>query len=113
MQGVTILDTIDNLSLRPGFTPWIILAVIIVILGALIIHFVESYTLAKIGEFMLIAGLFFFVFCIFTGGSYHYKTYQVLVEDNVSFNDFEDRYEIIYQKGSTFFVRDKNVISEE
>lgn len=37
-----------------------------------------------------------------------HKTYKVIIDDNISFNDFIEKYEIVDQDGQIYEVRERN-----
>lgn len=112
MEGVTILNVIKEIGYTGGITGWTI--AIIILFGSLAISMIVVGCFDKDALcFLLTIGLIFVGF-LFGMASYNqggqqietYK-YQVIIDENVSFKEFSDYYELIGQEGQIYIVKEK------
>lgn len=110
MEGVIILNTIveevhaGNIISLPGILG--IVLFMVAIFTSIISTTECDAVFALVSAACFIFSLFLIIFSFSRLGpvvDYKY-TYEVLIEDNVSFNDFNERYEIISQRGSIYTV---------
>jgi hypothetical protein len=59
-----------------------------------------------IGIFIILFGFFFFAIACSEATPIYETEYQILVDDNVSLNDFIKHYEIVRKEGLTLIVRE-------
>lgn len=113
MNGVTILNTIKEISYTGGITIWTIL--VILIFGGLAISLIVIGTFDKDAScFILAIGTIFMGFLLgalsYNHGGQPIETYkyQVIVDENVSFKEFTNYYDIVGQEGQIYIVKEKN-----
>lgn len=113
MEGVVILETFQHYSVAMGWTNWCFLPLIAIIicigiiwLGAdcewpeFIIYGFGAIPLAIAGSIFM--GMFM------TGRQvFEYETYKVSVADFVDMEEFEQRYEIIDERGNNYIVKER------
>lgn len=110
MNGVTILNSYEYLTNSGNFAGSIIL--FIGFLGASIVIFIELLNHRSKGFGMEYAILIAFVALTITVGCLipkkKYETqYQVTVDDSVSMNEFQNKYEIIKVEGKIYTVKER------
>lgn len=112
MDGVNILNTIVEYTHNDL---WCIIGWIAVIIGIisliLLLLSIQEYriTLIVISSIALIACFLTVAFSIYKWDTTAtpYNTYQVTVDDDVSMNEFNDRYEVLSIDGKIYTVIDK------
>lgn len=115
MPGVEILNTtIHYKEVLPTWVIIVIIAIIVIPAMAMIIGSnVHSDLLFTIGGISYILGLGFVLALIIgstirqTTNEIEYIEHEVLVDDSVSFTEFNEKYEIVSQKGKIYVVREK------
>ena len=110
MNGITILNTIERVETGWGWSIW---GVILLIAG--IILSVMSFVADMNGDSY--ASLMIFPIAICIVGSLAlfrtakvtatYNTYEVTISDTVNFNEFQERYEIIDQRGQIYTIKER------
>lgn len=110
MEGVTILNTI------PGFSPilLVVLLFIIFIFGLSILSYGKVNKISD-GRLLLvfIATILAFVAmitCFFIPSQP--KRYEVTISDDVTFNDFVEKYKIIEERGQIFIIEERESYKE-
>lgn len=113
MPGVEILNTtIHYKEVLPTWAIVVIIAIIVIPAVAMLIGSnVHSDLLFTIGGISLILG---FVLALIIGATMRQTTneieyieHEVLIDDSVSFTEFNEKYEIVSQKGKIYVVREK------
>lgn len=113
MPGVEILNTtIQYKEVLPTWAIVVIIAIIVIPAVAMLIGLrVHSGLLFIIGGISLILG---FVLALIIGitirqttNQIDYIEHEVLIDDSVSFTEFNEKYEIVSQKGKIYVVREK------
>lgn len=113
MPGVEILNTtIHYKEVMPTWVLIVIIAIIVIPAMAMLIgSSVHSDLLFTIGGISLILG---FVLALIIGSTIRQTTneieyieHEVLVDDSVSLTEFNEKYEIVSQKGKIYVVREK------
>ena len=113
MPGVEILNT--TIHYKEVLPTWVIIVIIAIIvipaMAMLIGSSVHSDLLFTIGGISLILG---FVLALIIGvttrqttNEIEYIEHEVLVDDSVSLTEFNEKYEIVSQKGKIYVVREK------
>lgn len=113
MPGVEILNTtIHYKEVMPTWVLIVIIAIIVIpAVASLIGEIQDKDLLSTIGHISLIFGL-----CVAlvmgtkirqTTNQIDYIEYEVLVDDSVSFTEFNEKYEIVSQKGKVYIIREK------
>lgn len=113
MPGVEILNT--TIHYKEVLPTWVIIVIIAIIvipaMAMLIGSSVHSDLLVTIGGISLILG---FVLALIIGSTIRQTTneieyieHEVLVDDSVSFTEFNEKYETVSQKGKIYVVREK------
>lgn len=114
-----IVQTLKNHKVE-YFEPIIAIIVITgVILGG-IIGYIASH---KDSECAFFGGILGFIFGIFllififpitahTTDTINYIEYKVTISDEVNFNEFKDKYEILGQEGKIYTIRERNKVEE-
>lgn len=109
MTGVEILTTGEGAtSFEPNFPAFLIVLVFCIIGGVLIGSRDKEYVLgAAIGLFVgMLAGFFSSIAIGFVEIEY-YPTYKVTISDEVSMNEFMNKYEILNQDGKIYTVKER------
>ena len=113
MSGVEILNTtIHYKEVLPAWVIIVIIAIIVIPAVAMLIgSIVHSDLLFTIGSISLILG---FVLALIIGtkirqttNQIDYIEHEVLINDSVSLTEFNEKYEIVSQKGKIYVVREK------
>ena len=113
MPGVEILNTtIHYKEVLPTWVIIVIIAIIVIPAVAMLIgSIVHSDLLFTIGSISLILG---FVLALIIGtkirqttNQIDYIEHEVLINDSVSLTEFNEKYEIVSQKGKIYVVREK------
>lgn len=113
MPGVEILNTtIHYKEVLPTWTLIVIIAIIVIpAVASLIGEIQDKDLLSTIGRISLIFGL-----CVAllmgtkirqTTNQIDYIEHEVLINDSVSLTEFNEKYEIVSQKGKIYVVREK------
>lgn len=121
MEGVKIIDTVANTITETqnvflgSIVSFLIAAGFMIITVAVIYHNCYELTLAKAliviaitGLGMIVGGLFSDKFVVDEIVVDTEVLYTVVVSDDVRFNEFYNKYEILGQDGSTFTVRERS-----
>ena len=118
MDGVTILQTINNAPIVSFIILGVIICVVMIAMGFVSLYFFDSVyaddrSIAR-AIFIPIFG-FFMVGLMFTGvgtSGYNTPTYKVTISDTVSYNEFTDKYDIVKTEGKIITVRLKDTVQE-
>ena len=113
MPGVEILNT--TIHYKEVLPTWVIIVIIAIIVipavASLIGEIQDKDLLSTIGRISLIFGL-----CVAllmgtkirqTTNQIDYIEHEVLINDSVSLTEFNERYEIVSQKGKIYVIREK------
>lgn len=113
MDGITILNTIDVYSDKRALIISLMFFIAINIVGiALCIN-------EKIKHDNIISGAIIMLICFFLGlvfsvaisnyakKEYVYTQYEVLIDDSVNLKEFNEKYEIIDQRGEIYTIKEK------
>lgn len=119
MSGVEILS--ERVVYKVEYFEPIIAIIVItgVILGG-IIGYIASH---KDSECTFLGGILGFIFGIFllififpitahTTDTINYIEYKAIISDEVNFNEFNDKYEILGQEGKIYTIRERNKVEE-
>ena len=111
MEGVEILNIIHTYS-RLVHPDWVIaLGIAIIIISIIGICTVNHPTIQNILLTMVTIAIVGFGICLVCASIKTNKIvdtkYQVIVSDDVNFNEFQEKYEIIEQNGKIYTVREK------
>lgn len=101
---MTIIHTFEALYFLPIGLPIAIAGIILTIVSALTLHYNQNnYTYLK--SVGIITGVI--IFLIFTALCGKTETrHQILINENTSFTEVQQKYEIIKQKGISYIVKD-------
>jgi ABC-type xylose transport system permease subunit len=112
MSGVEILNQTIVYEQTTSFIPVIICGSVGIIVGFLIgyfeaYEFVDGFLGAFAGIFIgVLIGLILSVGTTKTTDKIDYIKYQVTISDEVNFNEFCDKYEILKQEGKIYTVKE-------
>lgn len=118
MNGVTILQTINNAPIVSFIILGIMMCVAMIILGVVSIYFFDS---AYADDRLALQLIFIPVFGFFIGGlifigsgvdGYDTPTYKVTLSDTVSYNEFTAKYDIVKTEGKILTIRLKDTTKE-
>lgn len=110
MDGVTILNQYPEVTNSPIWGLGAVILIALTIIGIVLAIWKKDFSYIVV----------FIVFGVFMGllgtglfGKYIPRetgkiTYQVTISDNVSFNEFADKYEIVAQDGLIYTVKEKS-----
>lgn len=113
MPGVEILNTTIHYkeALPTGAIIAIIALIGIPLIATIIGKALDVETVYFLGIVFLLVGIVFATLIYVTirkpTDEIDYIEYEVLIDDSVSFTEFNDKYEIINQKGKIYTVREK------
>lgn len=116
IEGVTILNTIENEVRAWGINWAVIIFGIIAIFGVitfLVAIFVKDNDLINIGlAFILIS-----VFIGFMAGCQSkivstYNTYEVVIDESVNMKEFIDKYDIVNRRMDILEIKERNVVND-
>lgn len=113
MPGVEILNT--TIHYKTALPTWVIIVMVVVIAIPLLIAFIG---LIRDDDFLRLLGFTCFIVgaaiaaligisALKPTDKIDYIEYEVLVDDSVSFAEFNKKYEIVNQKGKIYIVREK------
>lgn len=100
-SGTAIIDYLG------GFSSGVIAFGLIGIISIIVSMFCEYeifFKILVIFGFILIAGAFYIYK---TNNPVEVTTYQVILDDNISYNDFVEKYEVIKQEGRVYTIYEK------
>lgn len=104
IDGITVLNTINN-PLVFEFIVGVLFGLALLVFGFIELKLVrkENTKNYATGAIMLCAGIFIIlVACLISFSSL--PSYEVLIDDSVSFMDFYERYRIMGQRGDIFTI---------
>ena len=108
LQGVTILETIIDKGLNSSVA-WSVILSLTVFAVLLVIEMLNNLRSKKmleaIGIGAVICSCIFVMIFAWADSQYTDTRYIVSVADNVSFNDFQQVYEIVERDGENYVVR--------
>ena len=109
MDGITLLNTVPA---EEPLNIWICLVVgaLIMILPAIFVSFCEkdsTTTILAVSVFCVIGCIMGAVFCKINNSSLHPERYEVIISDDVSTNEFLERYEIVEKNGLIYTIEEK------
>jgi len=122
LEGIKIIKTLTETKYTYGIINLIggiaLLVVGLILLSIIIVCITDLFKHKKIddlGSFIMcvILGVFLILSSISTIGNYFTRTqytttkYQVIIDDNVKYNDFVNRYDIISHDGDIYTIKDK------
>lgn len=110
MEGITILNTITETAWA-DITGIIFIACMVIglITSLIALLLIEDYF--KAASYTISLSVFCFIVALIIGifgPKREYTTYQTLIGDNVSMNEFYDKYEIINKQGDIYLIKEKN-----
>lgn len=110
MEGITILN--EFISTGEILAPWFCIGIVAFAIGLFGLIFCP--TIIKPRQRLLIVLIIFFAISLFFGISIaafapreEETRYQVIIDDSVNFNEFNERYEIISQEGLIYTITEK------
>ena len=118
MDGVTILQTINNAPIVSFIILGVIMCVAMIILEFVSIYFFDS---AYADDRSVLQVIFIPVFGFFIVGlmfivagmsGYNTPTYKVTISDTVSYNEFTAKYDIVKTEGKILTVQLKDTVKE-
>ncbi len=113
MPGIEILNTTIHYKevLPIGAIITIIALIVIPLIVTIIGKALDSEAVYHTGIVFLLVGIAFASVTFITTrkptDEINYIEHEVLVDDSVSFTEFNDKYEIVSQKGKIYIVREK------
>lgn len=112
IDGVTILATNIVTTTNPILNTILIALGIIAGLGFLLLIFgliTDCLGIGVTGGISLIAAFILFIICIPIDAATQvpdYNTYEVILDDSVSMNEFMNTYEVLEQRGQIYVVKE-------
>ena len=109
IEGIEILAQSEIMA-SPSWTGWILVMLGIGIVGILMglaFDFDWLFVTGIVGGLMGIVGVFFVLIINPKEPTGRYE-YQVTIDDNVSFTEFYENYEVVGQNGKIWTIRDKD-----
>lgn len=114
MDGVTILQTINNAPIVSLIILGVIMCVAMIVLWFVSLYFFDS-TYADdrsiLEKIFIPVFLFFMIGLLFIGSGvdgYDSPTYKVTISDTVSYNEFTAKYDVIKTEGKILTIRLKD-----
>lgn len=83
-----------------------LVAILIIVLGIVAIYDEEPIMLIPIGLMSILAALFITI-GISELNEKPYTEYKVLISDDVSWNEFNEKYEVIEQEGKIYTIKER------
>ena len=112
-----IMDGVWIINVNPADKPWDIVVCAIIgaaavalssLLAILIDFYCDGREMLKFCSAMSVVGIAIGIFVGVTHNLYlNPVTYDVMIGDNVSFNDFTEQYEIVEQNGNIYTVKER------
>lgn len=108
MEGITILNEIQ----KTAAPEWIaILGLTLCFLGfiSIIIYATSQKIVPAIISIVIfiIMIVWAIYFCIVNSTTYDHTEYQVIIDDSVNFNEFNEKYEIVNTDGKIYTIKEK------
>lgn len=109
MDGIEILNSYQVIDYLSGFSlKGLIFAILTIIILFITIIFVEKANI--IGIFTMVLAILFSVLSISffsTANKIEITRYEVILSDEVNYNEFTNKYEVIEQRGKILVVEEK------
>ena len=115
MEGITVLATNIITATHPILSSIFFIIVILLGISFLIIvtgSLLEHDTTMTIGAFGLIISLLILVLCFPIAAATQvpdYNTYEVILDDSVSMNEFMEKYEVLEQRDKIYVIKEKEI----
>ena len=113
LEGITILSQTEIFTINEKFKIPTIIALIVAVLSVIIAHIVSCY-FGKTTTYICVVISFIFItifsscgFALFSKTPTGKYEYQVTIADNVSMNDFYEKYEVIKVEGEIYTIKEK------
>lgn len=110
MEGITILNTIENQIQRFQFNGICLSITLVGITVILFFIYVVVGMKEEAGVIPAFVSAFITFAFVFSAGQTvidTYQTYEVIIDDSVLFEDFSKRYEVIEQRGQIYEIKEK------
>lgn len=115
MEGITVLATNVITATHPILSG--ILFIIIILLGisfliAVIGSLLEHDHTIAIGALGMVISLLALILCFPINAATQvpdYNTYEVILDDSVSMNKFNERYEVLEQRDKIYVIKEKEI----
>lgn len=115
MEGITILATNVVTATHPILSS--IFFIIVILLGisfliAVIGSLLEHDNTMAIGAFGLVILLLVLILCFPINAATQvpdYNTYEVILDDSVSMNEFMEKYEVLEQRDKIYVIKEKEI----
>lgn len=110
MRGINVLEKIPIMEMSIFIKTLSLIILLVAIIGGIILGIIKkdkdlTGSIVSSGLLLVIILLFTSCFTSVPSGEY---TYKVTVEDTVSFNEFNEKYKIIEQKGDMLHIFPRN-----
>lgn len=109
MEGVTILNSYETLTNASSIFLYFVWGCVFIALAIALsyLFIVDNYSSTSTAIFAIVAGaLAVILFCNVPEKNYETR-YQVTINDSVSMNEFQSKYEIIEIEGKIYTVRER------
>ena len=115
MTGVEIL-AVEKIVTTVSYNWWLagIVFLVVMIIGGIIGFFTSNSIMKSEGILIglcigALTGIFFWgAACVMSAEPISYRNqYKVTIDDSVSLNDFNEKYEVIDQEGNVYIVRER------
>ena len=101
---MTVIHTFEALYFLPTGISFAIVGIILTVVSALTLYH-DKFQLVNLKVTGMLIGIFtFFIFVALCGLTE--TRYQIIIDENTSFAEVQEKYEIIEQKGISYIVKD-------
>ena len=102
-----MIEGVEILSMRQNYE-WVLLIMPILYLIISILSIIIAFRGKRASQFVFFGIIAFFCVILFFGFfKSNYIEYEVTINDNVSFTEFVDRYDVLDKNGEIYTVREK------
>ena len=114
LDGITILNTYEVVTKTafswPGFWIGVSIVAVVALIGSIISYDNLEDFLVVFGVSTIICGVLiglFFGFAVMRKPIEYVSEYEVTISNEVSMNEFYNRYDVIEQRGDIYVIREK------
>lgn len=113
MDGITVLNVVEHSIKGWGWDNLAIITIILSLVFAAFAYFLWSENVLPLGDIcaILSVSLLFLTFAILSNAKVisTYNTYEVTIDDTVSWVELNERYDVISQRGNIIEIKEKDV----
>ena len=116
MEGITFLNSTTVMTLHPLGNLFICLGMLMLFLSLIVALFAVAFNPFGSAEFTIVGSLFLIGVLLGFGGFLFgsinpvedYIKYDVLISEDINFQEFYDKYEVIEVKGQIYTIKERS-----